>query len=114
MTLKLIRGRIGTDQVQISNTRWDDDCQCVQSTSDGGATWVDSPQYDPRTSGTYLLPTGASSAQCDGAARMIHALQDQLDLLYASTNALSFATSIMALVMSTNSCGKLAREAVIF
>lgn len=48
-------------------TRYDTDCACVQTSTDGGVTWDDAPGSDPRTS-SPLPPQTGSNADCNSAA----------------------------------------------
>lgn len=78
--MKIIRGRLSADDTQPKNARWDATCGCVQTTSDGGLTWIDDPAADPRHSVQYLMPilTGGDP-QCDAAANAVKFVKDYID-----------------------------------
>lgn len=62
----------------VNLTRYDEDTDTVQTSADGGATWVDNPGVDPRHSLTQpLLET--SDPRCDAAARMTAYVQELID-----------------------------------
>lgn len=76
----VIRGRLADGEVVPTGTRYDTDCACVQRTTDGGSTWVDSPGDDPRHTVSYLMPprTG-TDLSCKSAASKVKWLKDFID-----------------------------------
>lgn len=86
--MKIVRGKLTPDDLQPAYTRWNDDCACVQATSDGGATWTPAPSFDPRTSaGMMLPPVTGDTAQCDAATGLVDYLHAALDKTLSSINA---------------------------
>jgi len=75
-TIQIIRKRLDAAEVGGANTRYDDDCDCTQSTPDGGTTWIDNPGIDPRHSPALQLPPlTTSDPRCDAA----HSMRVQLE-----------------------------------
>jgi hypothetical protein len=78
--MKIIRGALSAADVSNPNVRYNADCDCLQVTPDGGTTWNNAPDSDPRHSPTFLKPPVAgSSKQCDAAANMVKWLHDFID-----------------------------------
>ncbi len=101
-SLQVIRKELDPAEVYPENLRYDADCDCVQQTYDDGATWVEQPGQDPRTSDTFRYPTiGGGDPQCAAAANMTHFLQDVVETTLANLalglDALGLATSILPL-----------------
>jgi len=96
----VIRKVLSPDEITPPNIRYSGDPPVFQQTTDGGSTWVDSPEGDPRYNPAYLLPplTPYSGIQCDGAARLTAQLKDTLDIFIASADAFQFATSLLAVI----------------
>lgn len=80
--MKIIRGRLNPADVSNPSLRYNATCDCIQYTPDGGSTWVDAPEADPRHSATFLKPPVAgSNKRCDSAANMVKWLKDFIDAL---------------------------------
>lgn len=99
---KIVRMKLTEFDTQQPDLRVDPaDTNVVQRTYDNGATWVNSPQDDFRSNGQYLIPRSSTpTGNCDGAASQIHALKDQLIILYNTATALEFAIQVMTLLLS--------------
>lgn len=83
--MKIIRGRLNPADVSNPTLRYNSDCDCIQQTPDGGATWVDVPQADPRHAVGFLKPPVAGdNKRCDAAANMVKWLKDFIDSLNAA------------------------------
>jgi len=52
----LIRKKLTDAEFSNPALRYDETCDCVQFSPDGGTTWVDQPTLDPRSSDAYRLP----------------------------------------------------------
>lgn len=74
----VIRKKLYASEGTDPNTRYDEDCECVQSTFDGGVTWVDNPAADPRTSAAFLNPAPADDvcAAAQGISNFVRAYVD--------------------------------------
>lgn len=91
--MKIVRGRLTINDVQPANTRYDSGCSCVQTTSDGGVTWADTPSADPRHGTQFLKPPlTTGDPQCDAAANMVKWLKDFIDSM---VSALASAAEIL-------------------
>jgi len=78
--MKVVRGRLAFQDTQPQNARYNSDCECTQTTADGGATWVDDPTVDPRHALQFLKPPlTTSDPQCDAAANMVKYIKDFID-----------------------------------
>jgi len=97
--IEIVRKRLYADEVQNPNQRLGESGQ-LQTTNDGGTTWVDTPDADPRVSDSFLLPplTG-DDARCDAAARMTAALKESIDGFLGATTATEFAVLMMQLIL---------------
>jgi hypothetical protein len=98
--LKIIRGRLTPQQLIPPSTRYDADCDCIQTTTDGGSTWTETVGADPRHQPAYLKPPVAgSSKQCDSAANMVKWIHDYMDdiiaQLAAGAQAIYLANSLV-------------------
>lgn len=76
----IIRKKLTPDEFSNPALRYDETCDCVQFSPDGGTTWVDQPTNDPRYSDTYRLPplTG-SDVQCRAAEGMTDFIRQVVD-----------------------------------
>lgn len=94
---EIVRKELTENEVQPPNTRYDATCDCVQVTTDGGATWTDAPGLDPRSQPGYLAPARTSdNPQCDAAANMVNAVRLFLDSLNDDLTAWGIATALLA------------------
>lgn len=101
-TLQVVRKELNPNEVYPENLRYNEDCDCIQQTYDGGATWVRQDGQDPRHSTTFLYPPiTADDPRCQAAANMTLFFQnligDVLGVISAGLDALGVATSIMPL-----------------
>jgi len=96
----VIRKRLAVDEVQPPNIRFTGTPPTMQTTYDDGATWIDTPESDPRYNPAALLTplTPYGGIECDVAARMTAELEDTLTNFIAAGDAAQFATEIMALI----------------
>lgn len=97
--IQVIRKRLNQAEVTPANTRWDETCDCVQQTSDGGETWTDSPTQDPRTSVLFQVParTGGDP-QCDSAQQMHDRIKNMLDAIITSSDILQAINAVVGVV----------------
>jgi len=59
-------------------TRYNPDTDTLQVSFDGGTTWVDAPQLDPRYQ-TLLPPLTTADPRCDSAANIVHEIRAIVD-----------------------------------
>jgi len=97
--MQIVRKKLTATEITPPNVRWDDTCECVQQTFDGGVTWVDAPGLDPRSSDTYRAPPLESDdLQCDAAANMVAYLHTAVDMAIAFDSSVRLATELLALL----------------
>lgn len=98
-SMQVIRKRLDATEVTPANLRWDAECDCVQQTPDNGATWVDSPTQDPRSSTIFQVPArGGDNPQCDSATQMQLRIKNMLDAVIVSSNLLQAINAVVAVV----------------
>ena len=100
--MEIIRGRLSSADFSNPRLRYNRATDAVQSTPDGGTTWIDSPQDDPRHGAGFarpLLTTG--DIRCDASANMVKWLKDFIDyetgLLSAGAEVVTVANAGLAL-----------------
>lgn len=100
MTLiSIVRKKLDPAEVGGANTRYDDDCDCVQTTPDGGTTWIDSPSNDPRHSLSQQLPARTTSdPRCDAAANMRHYLEGFINTVVTVATQGAGASAILGVL----------------
>lgn len=92
--MKIIRKRLEESEVSGDPTRirFNTTTHAIQTSPDGGVTWVDNPQADPRIGSTFTKPPlGTGTAQCDSAANRIKWVHDFVD---ATVHALTVTGEI--------------------
>lgn len=85
-----IRKKLFASEGTDPNTRYDETCECVQSTFDGGLTWVDNPAADPRTSAAFLNP--GSDDKCNAAQGVANFVSAFLDGAYSAFNIVGISS----------------------
>lgn len=97
----LIRKKLFTAEVSPDEYRINDTTGELEFSPDGGATWNDASDDDPRHGEQFRLPalTGNDDA-CDAAARMVALFQDNLLIFQNSINAAQFATDVMVVLLA--------------
>jgi len=94
--MEIVRKLLTAAEVTPPNLRYNVDCDCVQTSPDGGVTWIDSPGSDPRTAPQYQMPgISTSDPACDGAARIAAALKRSIDTVVATSNAVQLASALL-------------------
>jgi len=97
--MKVIRMRLTSDSLYPSNLRFNTDTNTYQQTPDGGVTWNDAPENDPRHADGFRRPiTPTSNTQCDAAARMVAYVQDVVTNFEQSVAAAQMAVDILNLI----------------
>jgi hypothetical protein len=88
------------NEVSPPTIRFNEDTDTVQQTPDGGETWIDTPQLDPRHgSGFRRPPLSGGDARCDAAAREMAAWKEIYDIFQESVNALQFLAIILNILL---------------
>lgn len=97
-TVQVVREELAPDEFAPSTVRVSGGN--VQTTPDGGTTWVDNPEADPRTNTAAALPANPTdNPQCDAAARMTALVEDTLNKLYLADTAISAINGIFILLV---------------
>lgn len=79
VSMSIIRSRLSASDVSGNPTRirFNDETGTIQTSPDGGTTWVDNPEADPRYGMAFLKPPpGTATAQCDTAANRVKWVRD--------------------------------------
>lgn len=100
MGMSVVKKELSESEIAPLNIRYSGTPPVFQVTDDGGATWVDSPQADPRYNPANLLPplSSYSGIECDVAARMTAQLRDTLTIFLNSVDAAQFASGVLGLL----------------
>lgn len=98
--MKIIRKQLSETEVTPSSIRYNEGTDTIQQTPDGGTTWIDTPELDPRHGNGFRRPplTGID-ARCNAAARQAAAWQEVYGIFLTSTNALQFAAIILNILL---------------
>lgn len=99
MSLYVVRKKLSASEVDAPDTRWDAECGCVQTTPDGGATWIDNPGADPRLNTAYQRPSlTGMDARCDAATAMRDRVKSIVDAFITTATLTGAATSIWGVI----------------
>jgi len=83
--MKIVRGKLTADDLYPPNVRYNEVCDCVESTADGGATWTPTPSADPRHGRQFVKPPHTTGdIPCDSAANAVKWLKDFIDAMAAA------------------------------
>lgn len=96
--MEIVRKYLTPDEISPPNQRYDEAADTVQVTPDGGTTWIDQPELDPRTVNQFAPLTGVT-AQCDAAARMSAALEDVLTALLTAMQGGAGVAAIQGILL---------------
>jgi len=91
----VIRKKLTPEEGDPPATRYDETCECVQSTFDNGETWVDNPAQDPRTSPAFLTPE--SKVACDAAQGVSNMVRDFIDHTYTAFNVVGITSTALSI-----------------
>jgi len=98
--MEIVRKYLTPDEISDPNQRWNETTDTYQYSPDGGTTWNDNPNADPRHSDIFRLPAlTTGTARCDAAARIVAAWQETLEIFLASTSAAQFGTLMLELLL---------------
>lgn len=64
--MMVVRKRLDASEGAPPDTRYNPDCDCVETSTDGGATWTENPGADPRSNPAYLMDT-TGNEKCGAA-----------------------------------------------
>lgn len=100
--MKVIRKRLYAGEGLSPDVRWNEDCQCVQATWDGGVTWVDNPPSDPRNNPALLAPANTElDPRCAAAAGMRAKTEEVLNAVFVASSLIDMANAILAIITVT-------------
>jgi len=98
--IQIVRKLLTPDEVSNPNQRYNADCDCVQTSYDGGTTWTDTPNADPRHyDGFRLAPVTGDDPQCLAAGNMTDKLKFILDTIIAGSTIFAVATAVVNIVL---------------
>lgn len=98
--IQLFRQRLSEADFSPPYLRYDGTTDSVQITPDGGTTWNDAPESDPRHSlALRLPPRGGSDVQCDSAANVVQWIHDFIDALIAAGDTASQILFVVNLLL---------------
>jgi len=99
-TIQIVRKLLTPDELSNPNQRYNADCDCVQTSYDGGATWTDTPAADPRHFAGFLFPpVGGGDPQCLAAGNMTDKIKFDLDTIIASATIFGAATAVINILL---------------
>lgn len=95
----IIRKRLFADEVGQPGRRYNPECDCIETSPDGGTTWNEDPAADPRTNPAYLLParTGGDP-RCDAAEAMMQHFKAQVDAFLAGSSVWTIVSVFIPLL----------------
>jgi len=95
-TIKIVRKFLSPSELSNPNQRYNADCDCVQTSFDGGDTWTDTPDADPRHFvGNLYPPTTGMDPQCLSAGNMTDRIKFILDTFIESATIFQATTSVL-------------------
>lgn len=98
MSFQIVRKKLTPDEISPPYLRYNGDCDCVQTTPDGGVTWTDTPGQDPRIAPGFLKPPNSSEdPRCNAAANMVAALRSFIALDISATSTWGLASGFAAI-----------------
>jgi len=99
--MNIIRKRLAASEIAPVDQRYNSDCDCIQYTPDGGTTWIDAPQFDPRSSTAMARPPYPSDdPACDAAASIVANMKAGLDMAFAEISLVSTGASAVTAILT--------------
>jgi len=90
-----IRKRLSATEGQPTDTRYNADCDCAETSTDGGTTWTQNDGADPRINPAYLRPPLSGAAACQAADGMVVKMQEYVTGATIITGLPALATFIL-------------------
>lgn len=96
-----IRKKLSPDDTVIAFTRYNETTGKVQTTPNGGVTWIDNPCADTRTNTAYQLPprTGLT-ARCDAATGIVESVRKIVALFLTGVIAFQFVNGAITILLA--------------
>lgn len=99
--MQLIRKRLSETEGTPPNTRYNPECDCVEVTTDGGATWTEDEGSDPRVNPAFQRPPNTEpDVKCAAAAGMVKYVEDAVDSAIDTTTVIGLANGIFAIIIA--------------
>jgi len=84
----------------IKGLIYDPDCDCIKQTLDGGATYFENPDADPRHGDVFRYPpVDADDPRCQAAANMVRWISDLIDEVVLVVDTAGTAEGLVAIVL---------------
>lgn len=96
--MEIVRKKLTPDDLSPPYLRYNPDDDVVQVSGDNGATWQDAPQLDPRTTNQFA-PLTTGDPQCDGAIRMVAAIEEVVMALINAINGGAQYAALQGILM---------------
>lgn len=97
--MKIVRKLLTDAEFSPANKRYILETDMVQTSPDGGTTWYDDPESDPRHNPfNRLPPREGETAQCDAAEAMMQHFKAQVDAFLTSAGILGLVNVWVALL----------------
>jgi len=98
--IQIVRKLLTPDEISNPNQRYNADCDCIQTSYDGGATWTATPDADPRHFPGFLFsPLVADDPQCLAAGNMTDRIKTILDIIIVSSTIFECATGLINVLL---------------
>lgn len=86
--------------VCIKGLIYDSDCDCIKQTLDGGETYFENPEADPRHGAVFAYPPiDADDPRCQAAANMVRFISDLLDQVVLIVDTAGTAEGLVAIIL---------------
>lgn len=80
-------------------TRYNPDCDCFEITVDGGLTWTEDPELDPRhAEGSRIAPLTGTDTRCRAAEGMTSLVRETVNVRVDAVSAIELAGAILGIV----------------
>jgi hypothetical protein len=98
--MEIVRKFLSSDELSSSSSRYNPECDCVETSPDGGTTWVENPAADPRhADAARLPPLVGEDARCNAAAGMTAHFKAQVDAFLTSAGILQLVNVLIGLLL---------------
>jgi len=96
----VIRKKLSADDTLIAFTRYNDITGKIQTTPNGGVTWIDNPCSDTRTNIAYRLPPRSGlTARCDAATGIVESVRKIVALFLTGVIAFQFVNGAITILL---------------